>query len=121
MALIPQIQSLPICLGLLIAISVTGCSNAPTPNVESRVSHWNALLSSEIPLGSKKNDVLIWGSNHDVSFDYLEKQHILYAVSEKVKDPRGFPCDEWNIIIQISLNKKDVSIKQTVEAVGTCI
>jgi len=56
-----------------------------------------------------------------VKFDYLRQQQELYANVEKVPEPGlKFPCSEWNIIVEITLDADGHAKDSSVRAVGTC-
>jgi len=102
-----------------VALLASGCGT--TPDVKARVIYWESSLSSEAPVGSSKEQLIHWGENHGVSFTYLDQQHVLYAIAEKIPDPSGIVCTQWNITLQVSLNVNNVSTQQKVGSVGSCL
>ena len=101
------------------ALFVSACGAAP--DIKGRVGYWQSSLSSEVPVGSSKDQLILWGKKRGVEFTYLEQQHALYAIAEKIPDPSGIVCTQWNITLQVSLNANNVSTQQKVGSVGSCL
>jgi hypothetical protein len=92
------------------------------PQLQERVHFWRDSLAKEVPIGTNKERIMEWGAAHHFKFDYLEKQHWLYANVEAVPE-KGipFPCSQWNIILEISIDKTGHSTNNEVSTVGTCL
>lgn len=107
---------------LLVAVlGAVGCKrNAPA--VKERIAFWENTLQTEVPVGSSKNQILRWGDERHVPFIYIPEKRWFYAIVEKLPEPGiPFPCSEWNITVQITLDSTDHSIANHVGMVGSCV
>ena len=108
-------------IGLLIFLCLASCKQ-DTSELDSRVEYWNHSLSRELPLGSSTEQIKHWAKSHKVEFLFLPEQHQFYANVERVpvKGIR-FPCGEWNIIIQVTVDSSGHSAKNEIHQVGGCV
>jgi len=104
---------------ILIVFFMSACQ--ASPDVKGKIANWQTLLTSEIPIGSTKDQVIQWGEKRGIKFTFLEQQQELYAIAEKIPDPSGIICTEWNITIQIGIGANGISTNQKVGSVGACI
>lgn len=106
---------------VLFAFALMGCTQGNFRACE-RAEFWRAEIARDIPLGTTKEKAIQWGKDHNVKFDFLEKQRWLYANVEQVSDSGiGFPCSDWNITLKVSLDANDRATGSEVSTVGSCL
>ena len=105
---------------LLVIFCLAGCSQ-DTHDFDKRLGYWQHSLK-ELPLGSSSDQVTRWGKSHGIELSFLPEQRQFYANVERIPvNGIKFPCSEWNIIIQITMDKAGRSIKNEVGQVGSCV
>jgi hypothetical protein len=108
-------------LGICTLVVLVGCSQH-NRELQERVTYWKTELTSSVPKGTPKENILQWGHGRQIRFEYLEKQHWLYANVEHQADAgSGFPCSGWNIILVVILDEHGRSIRNEIHPVGACI
>ena len=106
---------------LLVSLILTGCKNEST-KLDERVSYWESVLASDLPVGTSTDGIHKWGETHGIKFDDLKLQHWLYANVESVPETGiPFPCSAWNIIVKITIDSTNHSVQNNVNIVGSCI
>lgn len=106
------------CLGVLWSIT----SNITNNRVQKRLTYWRSLLDDELPAGTPKETVERWGRQRNLPLSWISDRNFFNANVEQVPDAGfGFPCAEWNVIIDIYVDAEGKTNKQDVHVVGSCI
>lgn len=110
-----------IALAILAIIALPACAG-DNDALHERVAYWRSALSHGVPNGSSREKAMEWAASRSVKFEYLEKQHWLYANVEQVPEAGiPFPCSQWNIILKVTLDGIGHSVSNEVSTVGSCI
>jgi hypothetical protein len=116
-------QALGLLLGISLVIAVVvlaGCKH--DSKLDKRVVYWENTLNHDLPVGTNADEIKKWGASHNIKFDHLKTQQWLYANVEIVPETGiTFPCSAWNIIIKITIDDKNKSVKNNISTVGSCI
>ncbi len=105
----------------ILLVGSSGCGRDPG-TLAKRTDFWRRALDREVPVGTSAEVIERWGIAHRIQFDLLKEQHWLYANVEQVPESGvPFPCSQWNIIVQITLDATNHSTKNEVTNVGTCV
>ena len=106
----------------LAAIFSAIFSKSGANNVPQQISYWRQKLTSEVPVGSPKDYVLLWAKNNSVDFVLDVHRNTLFANVGRVPDTGiGFPCSEWNILIDLTLGRDNKVSTETVHSAGSCL
>ena len=106
---------------LMLAFSeITG--RITNSRIHKRVAYWKSLVDKELPPGSAKESVQQWGKDHHLNLIWVSSKNLFDANVEQIPVVGiGFPCDEWNIIIEIYIGNDGKSVRREVYSVGSCI
>jgi hypothetical protein len=69
---------------IVFALLLAGCF-ARHGDAQARLSHWNALLSKELPAGASKATVQAFFSGHGLESSYLPHDHAVVAIDRDVE------------------------------------
>jgi hypothetical protein len=106
---------------VIVVLALVGCTQ-DRAKVEERVAYWKSSLDQEVPAGSNTEKANDWGARHSVRLTYLEQQRWLYANVEQLPASGiPFPCSAWNVIVKIALDPAGRTVKNEVDAVGSCL
>lgn len=101
---------------------------ATSDNVNERIKYWKDLANTELPIGSTKDQVLVWAQKHSLhpSGMYPPPQGFYgnYAsyFAESVPVERYLRvCAEWEIILDFHFDANNLLIKQEVNEHGVCL
>jgi hypothetical protein len=107
-----------VALALFALSACTGRNHA----LQERIAYWQANLSEGVPVGSNRVAAMTWAASRDVQFQYVEEQHWLYAIVERVPESGiPYPCSQWNIILKVRFDSTGHSTKSDAGAVGSCL
>jgi hypothetical protein len=105
----------------LMTLVLLGCGGKE-PDLKGRRAYWEGELARNAPVGSSKDAILTWAASRGVHFNDDHTQQRLYANVEQIPEPGiPFPCSEWNIIVQISMDSNNRSTSNNVSQVGSCL
>jgi hypothetical protein len=116
-----------ILLGIVIIVvclcifsGITG--HITNSRIQKRIAYWKTLISEEIPIGTTKERMEQWGKQRHLNLTWIPSRNFFDTTVERVPDAGiGFPCSEWNIIIDIQMGNNGTSAKQKVHSVGSCV
>jgi len=101
---------------------MASCGNNENLKLDERVQHWKLVLDENVPLGTSKEAIDKWASENSIEFSENPTLMKLFANVEQVPDTGiGFPCSEWNIILEVQLDKNRLSKSNSISTVGSCI
>lgn len=107
-----------VCLGIFSAIT----GQITHQRIQERKSYWTKLMETEIPIGSTSQEIEEWNKRHDLNMRWVGGRDFYNGNVEQVPDAGiGFPCSQWNVIIDIHVGLDGKSTSQNVHSVGTCI
>ena len=92
--------------------------------ISNQVEHWKSVLDAEIPIGTSKEKVEEWGKKRHISnsWELIPGKNFFNANVAQVPDAGiGFPCSQWNTIIEVYIGADGKSNKREVYSVGSCI
>lgn len=107
---------------LALALLSAGCG-ADHALLRSRAAEWRTALDVSVPPGTSIQVAKAWGAQKGFVFEYLETQHQLYAIAERVPEQglNKFVCSEWSVILKVTFSGSGLSERNEVSTVGTCL
>jgi len=104
--------------GLLLA----GCGSDHAL-LRAHANEWRVALDASVPQGTSVEKAKAWGERKGISFTFLEPQHELHAVAERMPETgvNKFVCSEWSILLIVSFSSSGLSEKNEVKTLGTCL
>ncbi|TKB45972.1 hypothetical protein [Thalassotalea mangrovi] len=107
---------------LTIIILLSACSKNNNHLLDERMQYWEITLESNVTKGTSRESIKQWALKNSIEFFENPETKSLYANVETIADSGiGFPCSEWNIILEIQLDDNEVSIGHSISSVGTCV
>jgi len=109
-----------IVITLCVFSVVTG--HITNSRIQKRTTYWKSLIDAEIPTGTTKEKIEQWGKQRGLHLTWIPDRNFFDANVEQVPESGiGFPCSEWNIIVDIYIGKDNASVKGEVSTVGSCV
>jgi hypothetical protein len=115
-------------IGILAMVALTLVFSEVTERItynriQKRIAYWESLVDKELPSGSSKERVEQWGRDHHLKFfELIPSKNFFDANVEQIPAVGiGFPCSDWNIIVDIYMGNDAKSIGRKVHTVGSCI
>jgi hypothetical protein len=109
-----------ILLPFLLVVLLTACQQK-SDRLEKQVAFWKQTIASELPIGSSSDQIEKWASSHKIHFTHRPEDAQFSATVEKFPaEGLRFPCNNWNVVILIKVDKNGRSTKSSVYGVGDC-
>jgi len=118
-------------VGLASIISFTAGVGLATEYIEHRFddrlrsenAYWTSTLDREVSIGELKTDAQAWVQLQvpagRANFDPVERKFI--GVVDNIHEPIGYPCSDWDLVVEITIGTDDRVTARRVTTSGACI